>query len=170
MDSASSQIIEFTLIYNKYKTRLYNYILKLCGNEMTTEDIIHSAFLKLFENLDTVRNKESVNYWLFSTSRNLLFDLFRKKKKQYENSIDDDFDLQSDDDIAAEYEHKELREIINIELNKLNNGMKDIYLLREYGGLSYREIASVLNLDEPTVKNRLFKVRQKLIKKIEKLI
>ncbi len=137
---------------------------------MTTEDIIHSAFLKLFENLDTVRNKESVNYWLFSTSRNLLFDLFRKKKKQYENSIDDDFDLQSDDDIAAEYEHKELREIINIELNKLNNGMKDIYLLREYGGLSYREIASVLNLDEPTVKNRLFKVRQKLIKKIEKLI
>ena len=47
---------------------------------------------------------------------------------------------------------------------------KDVYLLKEYGELSYKEIAKLLGIDEKLVKSRLFKVRQKLINSISKKI
>jgi RNA polymerase sigma-70 factor (ECF subfamily) len=47
---------------------------------------------------------------------------------------------------------------------------KEVYYLKEYGGFSYKEIAQMMEIDENLVKSRLYKVRQKLIKHISKMI
>jgi RNA polymerase sigma-70 factor (ECF subfamily) len=56
------------------------------------------------------------------------------------------------------------------ELELLPQEQKEVYLLREYSGLSYKEIADIQQIDEELVKSRLFKTRQKLIKKVSKLV
>ena len=63
-----------------------------------------------------------------------------------------------------------MKELILQELNLLPVEQKDAYLLKEYGGLTYKEIASILEIKEELVKSRLYKTRQKLIKRISKII
>ena len=56
------------------------------------------------------------------------------------------------------------------ELNKMEIEQKEVYLLKEYGGLNYKEIAKTLEIEVNLVKSRLYNVRQKLIDKISKLV
>ena len=56
------------------------------------------------------------------------------------------------------------------ELENINPEQKEIFILKEYSGLSYKEIAVLTEIDEELVKSRLYKVRQKLIKRVSKLL
>ena len=140
---------------------------------MVCEDIIQNAFIKLFENLDKIRIKESVQYWLFSTVRNDIYTYFRRKKiwvDQFYAEDSDEINTISNDQIEYDFEQKEMRELIMNELNKMDIGQRDVFLLKEYGGLSYKEIAAMMDIGEELVKSRLHKTRQKLIKKLSPYI
>jgi len=63
-----------------------------------------------------------------------------------------------------------MKKIILLELENISIEQKEIFLLKEYGGLSYKEIAVVSNIDENLVKSRLYKTRQKLIERISKIV
>ena len=78
--------------------------------------------------------------------------------------VEDEFELES------YVEMKEMKKIILGELDKMNYEQKEVYLLKEYGGLSYKEISETLVIDVDLVKSRLYKVRQKLINKISKMV
>lgn len=173
MAGSSRNIIEFTLIYNKFKKRLFNYTLKMLSDRMLAEDIIQTVFLKLFEKLDTIKNKNSVQYYLYTSVRNEIYTVFRNKKikvDQY-NVIDtDDINSFGGDDLEKNFELKEFKELILAELDKLPQEQKEVFYLKEYGELSYKEIAAVMEIDEGLVKSRLFKTRQKLIKRLQNVI
>lgn len=173
MRNQSQNIVEFTLIYNQYKTRLYNYALKMIYDKMVCDDIIQNVFIKLFENLDRIRNKESIQYWLFTTVRNDIYSYFRSKKVKIDRFIfedTDDVDVESGDKIDYDFEQREIRELIMNELNKMSIDQRDVFLLKEYGGLSYKEISVMMTIDEELVKSRLYKTRQKLIRKLSPLL
>ena len=72
--------------------------------------------------------------------------------------------------LADEIENKELSKLILRELDLMTEDFKEVFVLKEYSGLSYKEIASLLDIDEYLVKSRLYKARQKLINKISKLV
>lgn len=147
--------------------------MKMVYNRVACEDIVQNAFIKLFENLDKIRNKESILYWLFTTVRNDIYSYFRSKKiktDQFNAEDTEEVEIISDDKIEYDLEQMELREIVLNELNKMSIDQRDVFLLKEYGGLCYKEIATILNIDEELVKSRLYKTRQKLIKKLSPLI
>ena len=142
-------------------------------DKMLCDDIIQNAFVKLFENMDKIRNKESIQYWLFTTVRNDIYSYFRSKKikvDQFNVEDSDEVDLVSSDRLDYDFEQKEIRELILIELNKMSIEQRDVFLLKEYGGLSYKEIAAMTGTNEDLVKSRLHKTRQKLIKKLSPLL
>ncbi len=137
---------------------------------MTAEDITQSVFLKLFENFEKLNNKESANYWIFRTARNDYYNFHHREKRKSElgenliSTKKDDFELES------YIELKEMKKIVLNELDKMEFEQKEIYLLKEYGGLSYKEISKALDIEVNLVKSRLYKVRQKLINKISKTV
>jgi RNA polymerase sigma-70 factor (ECF subfamily) len=111
----------------------------------------------------------SIHFWLFKTARNEIYTFYRSKKVRVDqfNVLDtEEIDVESLYYLEMEYEKKELKEVILAELDKLPVVQKDIFLLKEYGGFSYKEIASIFKIDQNLVKSRLFKVRQKLIRRI----
>ena len=147
--------------------------MKMIYDKMVCDDIIQNSFIKLFENLDKIQNKESVQYWLFTTVRNEIYTHFRRKKikvDQFNVADVDDTNIISDDKIDYDFEQKEVRELIMIELNKMAIDQRDVFLLKEYGGLSYKEIAVMMNINEELVKSRLHKTRQRLIRKLSPLL
>lgn len=140
---------------------------------MRADDVVQDVFIKLFEHLNSIQNRQSVQFWLFKTARNEILTFYRstKNKKLITNSVDiNDVEIESPILLADEIENKELNKLILTELDLMNEDFKEVFVLKEYSGLSYKEIASLLDIDEDLVKSRLFKARQKLINKISKLV
>ena len=170
LNPETDKIIQFTLIYNRCKKNLYNFLLRLSGDKMAAEDIVQTVFLKFYENFDSLKNLESANFWIFKSARNEFYNYTKRSKNKSslkENLIEnhkDEFELE------RFVELRELKNIILNELNKMDDDQKEVYLLKEYGGLTYKEISEAMSIDIDLVKSRLYKVRQKLIYKISKII
>lgn len=144
----------------------------MVSDKMLCEDIVQNIFLKFYENMDLIKNKNSISYWLFKTARNDIYSFFRSKKVKSDqfNVLDvDEVNKASSENLEIEYEKRELKNIVLNELDNLPDEQKEIYLLKEYGGLSYKEVAGIMEIDENLVKSRLYKTRQKLISLIRKV-
>ena len=137
---------------------------------MMTEDIIQNVFLKFYEKYDEIRNMESVNYWLFKSARNEYYNFYRKNKRNVELNEEIEDQKGSDFELENYVDLKDFKELVKNELEKIPVEQKEVYLLKEFGGLSYKEISETLEIDTSLVKSRLYKVRQKLISKISKLV
>ncbi len=173
MQAEENKIIEFTLLFNKYKRRVYSYALKMLGDKMHADDVVQDVFIKLFEHLNSIQNRQSVQFWLFKTTRNEILTFYRstKNKKLITNSVDiSEVEIEEPLMLSDEIENKELNKLILNELKIMNEDFREVFVLKEYSGLSYKEIASLLTIDEELVKSRLYKARQKLINKISKLV
>jgi RNA polymerase sigma-70 factor (ECF subfamily) len=140
---------------------------------MLTEDIVQDIFLRLYQNLNNIKSKEKINFWLFTAARNEIYGYYRKKrirKDQFNVADYDEAEIMSESNIQDELEKKEIKEIMLSELNNMPVEQKEVFILKEYSGLRYSEIGSILGIDEQLVKSRLNKVRNKLINRISKLI
>lgn len=145
----------------------------MSADRMLTDDIVQDVFIKLYQNMDSIRNKQSIQFWLFKSARNELYTIFRntKLKKLYNESEDlEEIEIEDSVSLVDEFDFKELNKMVMDELEKINPDQKEIFILKEYSGLSYKEIATLMEIDEELVKSRLYKVRQKLIRKISKLV
>jgi RNA polymerase sigma-70 factor, ECF subfamily len=152
---------QFTAIYNKYKKTLYNYLLKVMKNTWAAEDTVHNVFIKYFNSADTIADKTKTEYWLFKTARNEAFDYFRKNKIK-PGEITEFIRMPESGTPETDVENEEMLAIINNALDTMDPGMREVFILKEYSGLSYKEIAAVMEIPENLVKSRLFNVREKL--------
>ncbi len=166
-------MIEFTITYNKFKVKVYNYVLKMLPDKMNAEDIVQNVFLNYYRNMDAVKNKESTIYYLLRSARNEVYGVLRSKNTRVDQyNVDDASEVIVEGGVSPEneFETMEMKEMVSALLDSINPAMKEIYVLREYGGCNYREISDILGIPEKLVKSRLFKVRQLLIEYVSKKI
>ncbi len=144
----------------------------MLNDKILCEDVVQTVFLKFYENVDFIRDKESTKSWLFTTARNEVFSIYRKKKvRKIVHPVEDEEEFRvNENSITEDYEMKEIKELLQIELDDLPDEQREIYLLKEYGQLSYKEISDTLGIDEGLVKSRLYKTRQKLINRLSKVL
>lgn len=162
--------LDFTICYNRYKKKLFNFVLRMTGDRMTSEDIVQTVFLRFFRNMGNIRNSSSVVFWLYKSARNEIYTHFRTKKRFSEKHVSDDvseLNLKSGGNAETEFIKNELREALMTQINLLPDDQKEVFLLKEYSDLSYEEIASICEIDTTLVKSRLYSARQKLMKKIQ---
>lgn len=173
MKNDNKHIVEFMLIYNRHKTKVYNFTLQMLKDKAAAEDVVQNVFMKLYSNLSKIKNKASVHFWIFKTTRNEIYSIYRKKKIRNEinyDFVDEQFSDSSENKIAESYEQNELKQLVIKNLKQLPQEQKEVFLLKEYGQLTYREIADLLGIDENLVKSRLYKTRQKLISQLSKAL
>ena len=145
----------------------------MLNDKMRADDIVQDVFIKLFENINNINNKQSIQFWLFKTARNEMMSFLRstKNKKFITESVDiESFEIENKTSLVDEIENTELKKLILNELEVMNEDFSEVFILKEYSGLSYKEIASLLEIDEDLVKSRLYKARQKLINKISRVL
>lgn len=141
MSDSTKNIIEFTLIYNQHKTKIYNYARKMVGDKMICEDIIQNVFVKFFENMNRIRNSGRVEVWLFTTTRNEIYSFYRTKRThvdQFGVLDSDELEIDSSVKLDEEFEYQELNELVIKELDKisLSNGM--FFYLKNTAGFHTR--------------------------------
>lgn len=167
MNANSENIAEFVKYYNSYKVRLYNYCLKMLNDKSLCEDVVQTTFLKLYENLGSIRDKDKIGIWIFTTARNEIYSVYRTKlKKNISLEIEEEIEITDAVDVQKEIEVEEFKQRVMNELDKINENNKEAFILRAFGGMSYEEIANVLGTKISTIKGRIFKTRKLLLNKV----
>lgn len=136
----------------------------LAGSSVDPEDLLQDTFLKAFLNLDTFREDSSMYTWLYSIARNLAIDEFRKRK--YEKLVSstpiEEMEVSNEvhDDGNESMDHQVL--MMRKAIAQLPELLRSIVVMKTVDGLNYQEIAEITELNEETIKNRMFRARKEL--------
>jgi RNA polymerase sigma-70 factor (ECF subfamily) len=161
----------FDLLVERYKDRLFNYLLRLVGNRDEAEEIAQEAFVKAYIHSGKYKTIAKFSTWLYTIATNLvrnrmrsrsrapqIFSLWSKRGAEgdEEKLIDIVDPNRTPDDKINDVE---LGEIINRAIEQIPEKYRTSFVLREINQLSYEEIAAVTGLKLGTVRSRINRAR-----------
>lgn len=152
----------FGELVSRYYPGVVRVVYRLCGDTGLAEDMAQEAFLRGWVNLSSFRPHTSLRNWLYRIAVNATLDVLRRKP---EEQLDDEAAQMYPDQAAspeATLIEKERVALLQKAMRSLPEAAKSVLVLREYGGLSYQEIASVLDVPVGTVMSRLNYARNRL--------
>lgn len=155
-------MITFTQFYISQKDRLFGYLLRRTGNYQLSADIMQETFTNYLESYSRYEANPAL---LFTISRNLLIDQFRRQRPEAE------FDERHYSGTSnTEKEHmirEESRRVLKA-IQQLDKDEKDILALAVGSNLSYREISKITKISEANVKIKIHRSRVKLKQLLER--
>jgi len=169
----------------KYQDRIYNVILKICGNRDDAVELAQDTFVKAIENISSFQGRSGFYTWLFRIAVNLTLNYCKRQVKLPIGSLDAELDSGSSQakgrlkqyladesslDPARLVENRELCELVIRALDRLSNEQKAVVVLRDIEGMNYEQIAGVLDIQLGTVKSRLSRARNNLKKILETVL
>ncbi|MBS5914547.1 MAG: RNA polymerase sigma factor [Paenibacillus macerans] len=159
-------------VYEAFYEWLYGTIYLIVNDHQATEDIIQEAFLKVMLKKPVFKAEASLRAWLRTVSRNMAITYLRKNKKYMQNleqtSAIGELAAASwkDGSVEDSVETKLMEEAIVTYLRRLKPEYRIMVEYRWRLGLSYREIADKLGVCENIVRQRLFRTREGIKKKL----
>jgi RNA polymerase sigma-70 factor (ECF subfamily) len=149
--------LAFDEIYSRYATKLYIYCTKILYDPVLAEDIFQETFMRLYETTNNQRQMTNLGAFLFRIARNLC--LNEKARKHHSFVSIDDVIIPF---VENSYFEKEKSNVINLALNALPKKFREVVILKEFLGLTYSEIADILNSTVPAVRIRIYRAKEKL--------
>ncbi len=154
-----------------YEKKIYNTALRYSGDRETAFDISQEVFLRVFRFISSFDERSSFSTWIYKITTNVCKDFCKKQTDTL--SLDDE--EQSGIEIGDEtyepskvYERSDLCEQIASCISKLPEHYRQVVVMRDVNGMSYEQIAQVLELEQGTVKSRIARGREKLRKILQK--
>ncbi len=168
----------------KYQGRIYNVILKICANPDDAAELTQETFVKIIENIAGFERRSRFYTWAFRIAVNLALNYYKRKSALGFSSLDTPADAADEkasktlasvlrdektpqpDQVA---ENRELCELVQKALGKLENDQRTVIVLRDIEGMDYAQIAEVTGVELGTVKSRLSRARSALRQILEAL-
>jgi RNA polymerase sigma-70 factor (ECF subfamily) len=150
----------FASLVEKYWDRLYRWLYHLSRDQHTAEDLAQETFLKAFAGLNKFRLGTNFAGWLFRIAHNNFANHTRAARKR--EALPDELPDRADGPVEQIISQEALQGLARA-VNRLPVDFRAALLLRVEEGLSFRQIAEVLDLTEETARWRVFKARQKLL-------
>lgn len=170
----------FELLVGKYQRRLGRLISRFVRDSAEVEDVTQEAFIKAYRALPGFRGESAFYTWLYrigiNTAKNYLLALGRRAPT---TTMFDAEDSEEFEDAALLHEvstpenelmSKQVVEVVNSSLQQLPDDLRTALTLREIEGLSYEEIAEVMNCPIGTVRSRIFRAREAIATNLRPLL
>lgn len=161
-------------VYYEFYDLVYGQIMYIVREHAAVEDIIQDAFIKVITNKPDFDSEHKLKAWLRVVTKNTTMNYLRKNKK-YRNQMDVDRVFISEEEMVPsstnvehQVESKMMEESIVKFLKQLKPEYRQLIECRWKLGLSYKEIADLLNTREEIVKQRLFRARETVKKMLYK--
>ncbi len=162
--------MEFWEIYDQFYGKVRKFILALVKDEWVADDLIQETFLRIQNNLKSLKDPSKLSSWIFRIAYNLCQDHFRQlKKSRKEERIDQEETedlkealVQKGPDIQKELEQRQMGECVQDQINLLPESLRTVVVLFEIMEFSHQEIADILGITIKNVKVRLHRARKKL--------
>ena len=170
----------FELLVAKYQRRLGRLISRFVRNAAEAEDVTQDAFIKAYRALPAFRGDSAFYTWLYRIGINTAKNHLVAQGRRAPTSTPLDAEEAEDFEDAAllhevatpenELMSKQVVEVVNASLQELPDDLRTALTLREIEGLSYEEIAVVMNCPIGTVRSRIFRAREAIATNLRPLL
>ena len=154
--NAAQAEMAFSELYTRHSSRIYAYCRRILGDPAEAKDVFQDTFLKFYQSAKKTPEMTNVPAYLLKIARNLCLNCIRNNKRSV--SFQDYHKLSRD----QPHEKTELLQLIGMALELLPQEYREAFVLREYDGLTYNEIAEVTESSLSTVKIRVYRAKQKI--------
>lgn len=146
----------FAELYHRYSSQVNAYCMRVLNDQEAAEDVFQETFIRFYNNVSGDFKELNVPGFLITIARNLCLNYKRNRKNGVEIEDVDVLVYQEN------YEKKELLELINRSLEVIDDDLREAFVLKEYSGFQYNEIAEMLNITVVNAKTRVFRAKQKI--------
>ena len=168
----------FREIVERYQSKVFSIIYGILRNHNDAEDIAQQVFAKVFFSVRNFDFRSSLLTWIYKITVNECYDYLRKKRVRklvYESDFSPEDAQRMEaaepaiDPAAPMDQTLARRDLVAKLLSKLSEEDRTLMLLKEVEGHSVEELAAMTGLNENTIKVKLFRTRQKLLKAAQRL-
>lgn len=158
----------FEALLRRHRAPLFSFVLRMVGadDRPRAEDIVQDAFIRVLKNASGWEERAKFSTWLFTIARNLCVDSMRRERQRRAESLDGAAEEEGEKGwahaLAANRAGPErqasnirMRPILEAALARLPEEQREVFVLREYSGVPFKEIAELTQVSENTVKSRM---------------
>lgn len=165
--------IAFREVVEKYQAKVFSIIYGILRNHNDAEDIAQQVFAKIYFSIKNFDFRSSLLTWIYKITVNECYDYLRKKRVRklvYESDFSEEDALRMENNETATEQATPVdirlaqRDLVIKLLDKLSEDDRTLLLLKEVEGHSVEELSQMTGMNENTIKVKLFRARQKLVK------
>ncbi len=171
--------LAFRELVERFQNKVFSIIYGILRNRNDAEDISQQVFTKVYSSIGNFDSRSSLLTWIYKITVNECYDYLRKKRVRklvYESDISEDdsklmenSELTRDQHVPADVRLAQ-RDLLLKMMEKISDEDRTLILLKEVEGHSVEELAKRTGMNENTVKVKLFRARQKLLKAAQRLM
>src|SRR5580692_3925788 len=170
----------FEVLVAKYQRKLARLLSRFIRDPGEVEDVTQEAFVKAYRALPSFRGDSAFYTWLYrigiNAAKNYLVAMGRRAPTTTEHDAEDAESFEDGDqlrDINTPENmlmSKQVATVVNTAMNELPEELRTAITLREIEGLSYEEIAEIMNCPIGTVRSRIFRAREAIAEKLRPML
>ncbi|MDA1339221.1 MAG: RNA polymerase sigma factor RpoE [Proteobacteria bacterium] len=170
----------FGILVEKYHKKLFRLLSRMVRDQSEIEDIVQDSFIKAYRAINNFRGDSAFYTWLYrigiNTAKNHLVSLGKRPKAMDEVEIEDienfegGYEMRNLDTPESLLMNQEIVAAVSETIDTLPEELKEAISLREMDGLSYEEIAEIMQCPIGTVRSRIFRAREAIAEKLKPLI
>ena len=177
----------FEKLVGRYSTPLYRFIYRLLKDEGESQDLVQETFLRVYRNSSQYNPQYPFRVWIYSIASHLAINILNSARRRrifsfwgnskHERNQDQEQGTSPEEQIAdtkknpeEEFEHQQTCASVQQAVNKLNPRQKLALTLNKMEGLSYKEIAEVMDINLSAVESLIFRGKQKIQQELSKKI
>ena len=170
----------FGMLVEKYHRKLGRLLSRMIRDQAEVEDVVQESFIKAYRALHNFRGDSAFYTWLYrigiNTAKNYLVSQGRRPQVMQEVEIedvenfDDGFEMRTMDTPETALMTKQIAQTVNDTVASLPEELRTAITLRELEGLSYEEIATLMQCPIGTVRSRIFRARETIAAKLKPLL
>ena len=156
---------QFEHLYNAYYMRVFSYAMTLAGDQLYAEEITQETFFRAFSKKNSFRGEADAVTWLCAIAKNYFLD--EKRRQNTHSAVQPEFPApEGNPEQAAEDRDSSFR--IHVALHGLEEPYREVFELRIFGELSFREIGMIFGKTENWARVTFHRARIKLQERMEK--
>ena len=168
------EVRAFEILLSRHRKPVFNFILRFIGERETAEDLLQETFMRVIKGADAYKRQAKFTTWLYTIARNLCVDQTRRRKHRRHASLDAPMSASEDSgtllDVIPSSEmasdrtsvNKQLHETMQRAIGGLSDEQREVFLMREFLDMPFKQIAEVVGVPENTVKRRMRYALEKL--------
>ena len=172
IEAAKKNPREFGVLYNKYYTPIFKFLMKRTANPDLSAELCSQTFLKAMKQIQNYEFRGvPFSAWLFRIASNELGQFYRKSNKKRVVSIEDEFipeiGMEANLNLERTDEHEKLRSMLIATLDELKEKDLKIIEMRFFEQRPFKEIAQILEITESNAKMKTYRILERMKKKID---
>jgi RNA polymerase sigma-70 factor (ECF subfamily) len=170
----------FGLLVDKYQRKLARLLSRMIRDQAEIEDVVQESFIKAYRALPNFRGDSAFYTWLYrigiNTAKNYLVSMGRRPSVSTDIEIEDAENFEDGNELRtmetpeSTLMTKEIAQTVNDSVENLPEDLRTAITLREIEGLSYEEIATIMDCPIGTVRSRIFRAREAIALKLRPLL